>query len=449
MSVEAVASSNAGSPAEIASALPENKRDRETERQILDFLSAPGLGNKVFTYSYDHRPWEIRIISNPERKNFVPAEGNIHLSMMYSLISRDKIPSELETHLIGMIEQKLGTKNGYISLGSSMNGKPAFDLYANVRVTASPPFNAIPIETPRFGTKIALPVLKPPSSSEQQKTKIEMKQPVKGPDIAVVQPTKIPSFREQQEARFDLKTEEQIRALFKTSEFAKQTFKYNYGGTNYDLLVIHNPQRQPMAAEGIEGLKRWSFVVALQDRRFPVDLPSRLESLTPKEGKDSKDYLMEFIVRNFDYGKLSTLEPVEVNVDGNRDASFDEKIWDCFSSKELVNRVFYYTINGKDYKVRIIHNPEKARLTATQQINTFEYKGPMTLTRSERYGILVDKPAPKELIDQLTNLTNAGWWDWYFSFYINNGGKVFYFDGEWKYTIDISTCDFLSSLKKA
>jgi hypothetical protein len=432
MSVESTerVSSTIAAPIEEASGLPVNKRDRETERQIQAMLASPALENKVFHYSYDHRSYAIRIIHNPEGKTFSPANKNFFIGMPYALITAESLPQELSDHLAAAIKKQTGVKGGYIRGGS----KEDFEVFADLKISEKLPFpnlanvKAPVIPIPQFQTKISLPVF----------SKIEPPR---------LQIPRFKSLAELQEEKADKQAEEQIRALFKSSEFANKMFKYIYENTEYNILVIHNPDKKPLDGAGLGELKRWSFVLT-SSNALPTDVVSRLDKMAPRQGKEPADYLIDLWGphRKHDPKQLADLHPVEIGLTAS---AFDEEIKKCFHSTEFVNRVFYYGIDGKEYKVRIIYNPEEARFQATRQMNSIWYKGPLTYTWTKKYGIILDKPAPQEFVDHLSGLTGAGWWDRLLSkIGVDNGGRLSYSDESATYTFDVSRCDVYAALKR-
>ena len=108
------------------------------------------------------------------------------------------------------------------------------------------------------------------------------------------------------------------------------------------------------------------------------------------------------------------------------DPAFDAEIKDAFQSSDFVNKIFNYCLGDKCYKVRIIHNPEEVTFTAVKQFR-LEYGDEVknySIDWSYKYGILTDVEAPQDLIDHLSQFTNASWWDWYFNFKVCNGTFV-------------------------
>ncbi|HVW98979.1 MAG TPA: hypothetical protein VHA52_00840 [Candidatus Babeliaceae bacterium] len=84
--------------------LPENKRDREVEKQILECFSSKVWDKRVVHYSYDHRSYPLLLIHNPERKVMKPAPSIAQTSERM-LISKDPLPKELEDHLCYLLTQ--------------------------------------------------------------------------------------------------------------------------------------------------------------------------------------------------------------------------------------------------------------------------------------------------------------------------------------------------------
>src|SRR5690349_18029497 len=113
---------------ESASTSEKIRWDQQIDRQIENFLSSPKLKNKVFKYSYDSRPWQFRIVHNPERQTLSSGGGGFQMKFTFGLMAKDPLPQELIEHLQDVIKQKLGISGGaYVSNGGMINGRLDFD----------------------------------------------------------------------------------------------------------------------------------------------------------------------------------------------------------------------------------------------------------------------------------------------------------------------------------
>ena len=107
------------------------------------------------------------------------------------------------------------------------------------------------------------------------------------------------------------------------------------------------------------------------------------------------------------------------------DPSIDSQIEEIWESKTLVNRVFCYQLEEGSYKVRIIYNPHYSSLKATQTFTFLNKEQPFSIYWNYKYGIMIDKTAPQELIDHLSQLIKLSWYDWWYDqLKIYNGWKA-------------------------
>ncbi|HEY5260110.1 MAG TPA: hypothetical protein VIJ46_05615 [Rhabdochlamydiaceae bacterium] len=126
----------------------------------------------------------------------------------------------------------------------------------------------------------------------------------------------------------------------------------------------------------------------------------------------------------------------------------DDVVKSACSSEKCVSQVLHYRLGDDKYQVRILYNPEGKPYTATKSFRLDHWKpaSDFTITWDYKYGIITDKAAPQELIDYLSTLTNASYWDWYFNFKVCNGTYVKHVkkeyigpNSEWVTTYELDT----------
>lgn len=388
-----------------------NLWDTQTDRQIEELLNSAVFAHKAFQYSYDCQPWDVRIATNPA-KDMIEVSDGMRMRFDYGIFSKTCLPDPLKNHLRELIEGKLKIKGGgHIHCGT-LNGVQAYDLLDHVKIAPHDP-----------STKNDLP--KP---------------------FEIVPASNALSYRELQNAKYDHAVEAQIISFCTQNTFAKEVFQYHYEGKTYDIIAINNPEHLALTSNQFKDLKKWTFVVS-STQALPTQLQWHLEDLFKKNIKDSTDSMLDLSrFRNYDPIILSELSLADVNIDGLKNAAFDEKIKNIFESKEFINDIFHYQIDGQHYKVRIIHNPES--FTPTVKIDGMPFFVPKSLPWSKKYGIFIDKPAPKEFVDHLKGLVHPSSDDWLINFEINNGENVKFHKDMWSGSLNISYCDFYSTLKK-
>lgn len=92
--------------------LPAGKRDAEGDRRILENLQR--IGDQTVTYSYDFRPWSIRVVRAPSGES-VELEG-VPSGFSYALVFKEMLPGLLQAHLEGLARQVMGESKGFIGV---------------------------------------------------------------------------------------------------------------------------------------------------------------------------------------------------------------------------------------------------------------------------------------------------------------------------------------------
>lgn len=497
---------------EIDPLLPKEKRDGEADRQIVECLSSPIFVNRVIKYSYDFRSWDIRLIYNPQHLVFSFAKGAGQFGGDYALITRDVLPKELSEHLQALIKQELGDARGYISFASTtcLRGESYADFDWYSTLTEGVPVQQVQLcpmyrervfseegdqkflecfNSPKFVNKVIdyeygvgryqIRVIYNPENLPLSGKGFEE---IENRSFIVTSNRVLPSSLENhlkelasnggglfdisscREYSFDAyaslqpdlawhTSDQKALDFFASEKFVNTAFPYTFAGKTYSLRIIHNPERKPLWREGFSEVVYWPLVITSKEV-LPYKLEHHLKKLASMNGKEV--VLEVSSQRNFSFESYAQIEAVSINKDGELNDAFDAQIKEAFSSADIVNKVFYYQINGKDYKVRIIHNPGKIGLVAAKALRNNDI---ISLNFSSEYGILVDNPAPSEFIDHLTTLIppppQLSWWEWLWSEGNNskasNGAPVRYTDAagdRWEMNItDFEFFDVLGLVK--
>ena len=231
---------------------------------------------------------------------------------------------------------------------------------------------------------------------------------------------------------FDAGADAQILACANSKGFSHAKIDYRFGMYVYRIYMLHNPDRELLWVEEFGDADNWPLAIMAN---LPFELIGHLEDLIPALQRHDEELYVD--LRGFEEVSpelFGALRPVSVATQ-IEDSKTDAEIKELFTSTDFVNKVFHYCLNGQQYKVRILHNPLGKTLTAVREyrLEAGEKLRGFSISWSDRYGILVDKPAPQALIDHLCSLTNSGWWDWYFKFKVENGTHVTYTRNSYNY----------------
>ncbi len=354
---------------ETMDAMPAGKGDHEGDLRILEALQS--RGEKTVAYSFDFRPWDIRVIRAHEGGS-IRQEG-IPSDVSYALVFKETPPDTLKTHLEQLARQEVGeSAKGFIG---ALEVKPAPILPPPVAVAAKPSLSSI---------------------------------------------------------------DEQILECFHSDGFVSQAFPYIYDGERYDVRIINNPDNLPLWAEGASEVVYFPYAIIISGLGPPKDLVTHLKKLADERWKKITGYVPTsgFLFEDH-FHRSAGLGPILINRNGNMDTTFDPLIRDCFSSSQFINRVFHYEIDGKEYHVRIVNNPQKNNIRVTQWFPDPYGVKECTIDWPYRYGIMIDEQAPPELVKHIENLAKprVSWWDWYRSFDVKNGPQAVSLQGGKKVTI--------------
>lgn len=238
---------------------------------------------------------------------------------------------------------------------------------------------------------------------------------------------------------FDSAADELIYEQLRSNEFSNTEIIYLYEGQEYPIQIVHNPQR-----EVLWGLRFASplFHSLIMVGDLPLPLQHHIGEISAKL-VNSADSFLNLAGNFFD---LSGHAAAEVTKDlapvymANQidDPEIEKTIKDLFRSPTFVTQVFYYCINSKYYRIRLLVNPEGRLLVAkrpwTARVNGEKISGVSLVYWERKYGIIVDRQCPKEFTNYLSHLAGASCWDWYTNFEISEGLRVQYdgYQEPWK-----------------
>lgn len=162
---------------------------------------------------------------------------------------------------------------------------------------------------------------------------------------------------------------------------------------------------------------------------YPLSLANHLKSLVPHELLKDSDSVIDVAdwiayFRKNSVSLYTTIHPITL-LNRIENPDIDVEILNLFTSNQFARKSLYYELDGNFYGVFLIHNPEKLTLKSTFSFDTWE-SGHLshTVNWNSKIGIFVDKEAPQELIDHISQLYELSWWDSFWNLSIHNGDKV-------------------------
>ncbi len=227
----------------------------------------------------------------------------------------------------------------------------------------------------------------------------------------------------------DDKYDQMIVDFFSSEEFVKSSFNFPWEGKKYKVRAVCNPERKPLMGAHLSSLVYWPCAMTIDKSSYPLELVSHLVSLIPEVLSSDPESMLD-MAYDFDYERAhhistyNSVEPVQATEridDPEVIASFEE----MFASTTLRSKEVYYDLDGELYQVLIIHNPEGITLEAKKKFNTKEC-GDLTraVTWNKKLGIFIDRPAPQEVIDSISEIIAYSWWDDFWNVTIYNGDTV-------------------------
>lgn len=219
-------------------------------------------------------------------------------------------------------------------------------------------------------------------------------------------------------AILDSEVERQIVDSIQSTEFSNFIVYYPYGGQNYPIQIVHNPQRQMLWGNQEPQPNSWLFIAV-------ADLPFGI-------AYDLNKWLLELFneadcridLRGFSDSKsVARLHPIWV-AERIDDPLTNIRVQEIFQSPVFQNEVLYYHLGNQYYPVRLLYNPEKRSFSAAQWFRIDGVVRPYTISWSDKYGIITHQQVPQELIDHLSRFVQTSCWEWYFNFTVYNGTYV-------------------------
>ncbi len=228
---------------------------------------------------------------------------------------------------------------------------------------------------------------------------------------------------------FDATADQQILECLSSDEFSNMMISYHFGRYTYPLCVIHNPNKELlMGDKGDFSEPITSEIIAIS--YLPVEVMWHLQRMFPMLKNEYKEFIVN-LSGNEHPNKYKFLKPVYVAVDID-DSYNNEILTKTLSSSKFENAVLYYQLDNEYYRVRVLYNPQEHAFKTSKKFRLDHFKPAedFYLNWSKKYGIAVDKKAPQNLIDYLSQYLNCSWSDWYFNFGVYNGTYIEYTKGE-------------------
>jgi hypothetical protein len=234
---------------------------------------------------------------------------------------------------------------------------------------------------------------------------------------------------------------QEICNLFNEQIFRKLSLNYEWEGKSYSVHFVHNPMREALFCSELSKPVRWPFAMTIAASTYPLSLANHIKSLVPHELLGDSDSMIDVAdwvtyFRKNSVSLYTTLHPITL-LNKIENPDIDVEILTFFTSNQLARKSLSYELDGNFYRIFLIHNPEKLTLKSTLSFDTWKHgRLSSTITWNSKIGIFVDKEAPQELIDHISQLYELSWWDSYWNLSIHNGDKILitYDQHPWKYT---------------
>lgn len=342
-----------------------------SDQNIKDCFRSETFQNIELSYPYQDQVLELRIIYNPEQEHIILNDGtDYEYCFRYGIFSKEAMPEALEQHLKTIVKNQLKQSSG--------------GLWVSV------------VDIDRFANATIISQISD-TIDHVNDIEVNTESPIEeAPQVDVVDAVELDSI------------DQEICDLFQSQEFKKLTVQYLWEDQSYGLTFIYNPKRDPLFCEPLLELIKSPLIISIDDT-YPVSLADHINSLIPV------DLFYDFN-GNYLNGLYSDLQPI-LPVYELENPNVDAEIETIFSSTALNKKNLYYHLNGEFYKVLLIHNPEKLPLQSVS-------RHAQVITWNSKVGIFINKTAPKELLDHLSQLSGLSWWDAYWNLSIHNGDGV-------------------------
>ncbi len=246
------------------------------------------------------------------------------------------------------------------------------------------------------------------------------------------------SFKGLQSA--DAEADQQILNCISANAFTNSTIDYVFNNIAYEIRVISNPRHQLIWGSALNEPEDWPLIITSK-HEIPLILSRHIQNLIPESLYEDENCFVDLgAARLFSAEEYAELHPIAV-AEKMDDPGLDAQIKELFSSNRWANKIVHYHIGDNYYHVRLIHNPQCIPMYAKRQLLLYGKQEPLTLsvTWDYKYGIVTDVEAPQALIDHLSKLVPASWWDWFTNFIIYNGTVVEYEESTYSYRGEVVT----------
>lgn len=239
--------------------------------------------------------------------------------------------------------------------------------------------------------------------------------------------------------QIDTAADAQIKRATESHYFSNVVISYYSDGVTYPINVITNPERKPLWDSVLNNPITGSLYVI---GNVPFQLRRHIESLLVINSHD----IVINLTGEFHPYTFANASPVYIATSVS-DPYIDKEIANLYYATQFSNKVYYYCLNGKYYRARIVHNPYQVQMSATQnfRLNSSSPLKGYAIDWSSKYAIATDQKAPQELIDHLTYLLYMSYWDRTFNFDVYNGEKVTYAEYDYGFFEDVTTTYTLDS----
>ncbi len=168
---------------------------------------------------------------------------------------------------------------------------------------------------------------------------------------------KLSVLEELEPVKYDPAGDGKIRDAFSSSQFLKTTLDYNFEGTDYKIFLLYNPEKLPLKDKSNFSAQFSKPLVLFSKPELPFFLVKHIEELCTQKGINLPDIFSPGSY--YPSNKLSILQELEPV---KYDPAGDGKIREVFTSSQFLKTTLDYNFEGTDYKIFLLHNPEKLPL---------------------------------------------------------------------------------------
>lgn len=222
-----------------------------------------------------------------------------------------------------------------------------------------------------------------------------------------------------------LESDQKIQTVLQTKIFSNELVQVEFEGNAYPIRILTNPNKENLWG-GVLARPTTLPLIVVGD--LPMPLVHHLEGLLIQWGYQGHEAHIDLRGTSpLDMDEWAAIHPVYIAqvVDDPKNDAEAERV---FNSTTFENKVLYYKLNGKNLQVRLLSNPEGRSYSSTRAYS-LEPGDPIynyTTSWNKYFGVFVDKRAPQELVDHLSEFVHVSWWGWWFNFSIENGTCAVY-----------------------